>query len=50
MEHTIDAGEACAAALVAMGIKLLLGENVTACLEVGEESISSSACFTFGYT
>lgn len=30
VDHTIDAGERCAATLVAMGIELLLGKDITA--------------------
>lgn len=32
--HAVDAGEGGAATLVAMGIKLLLGEDITASLEI----------------
>jgi hypothetical protein len=32
MNHAIDAREGCATTLVAVGIELLLGENITAVL------------------
>jgi hypothetical protein len=32
MDHTIDASERRASALVPMGIEFFLGENITACL------------------
>lgn len=34
MDHAINAGEGCAATLVAMGIEFLLGENITASLKL----------------
>lgn len=33
MHHTINAGKRCAAALVAMRVKLLLGKDITARLD-----------------
>jgi hypothetical protein len=37
MNHAIDAGEGCAATLVAMGIELLFGENITTSLGFNEK-------------
>lgn len=34
VDHTIDAGERCASTLVAMGIKFLLGKDITTRLEI----------------
>lgn len=45
VHHAVDAGEGGAATLVAMGIKLLLGEDITASLEIEKRqrvSMSSS--------
>lgn len=42
MNHTIQTGERCATALIAMRIEFFLGEDVAAGLEIMRSALSSS--------